>query len=817
MLQHYLKSAVRSLFKNKRFALVNMLGLAIGMGACLMLLEYVSYERSFDGFHENADRIYRVVNHRYKNGESVQLGTITYPRVGYQMQEDFPEIERASRVAPGLSMHVHKGDQDMILINDPIFADNNFFQVLSYPLLVGDPSSALEEVYSLVISESRAKQLFGADVELTSLIDKPIHLNDQQLIIKGICKDLPANTIMQYDFFVSYATFIQFNPDADNSWTWSDFYHFLELAPGTDVAALEAKFADFSKRHFNGEEVSGSEERFYLQPLTEAHLNSSDLEYEIGTTANGNSVSTMLLIAFFILILAWINYVNLATVRAIERSREVGVRKIVGARRAQLMGQFLSEALLMNLAAFLLATQLAELARHQLAPYLGLELPNSFLWGGEGTMILIGVVLIVLLLGVLVTGSYPAFVLSGFKMTNIIKGRFQQAGSGRVLRRGLIVFQFAASIALMAGTMLVYRQITFMNQQDLGVAIDQTLVLGGPAVAQFDSNFIHKINAFKGELTKIPGVTKAASSSRVPGMMTGRMFDVRPTGPNKDQGFSTSFMDIDYDYTNVYELEPISGRHLRLSDHNFNGSLVKNVLINEAAVELFGFESPETALNEQLTFGSSRRDWDIVGVLPNFHQRSLQHQIEPLIFLPFYSSSHFISVKMENADVATVLAAAKERYQDFFPGNAFNSFFLDDAFQRNYESEVVFSRILLFFTLLAILVACLGLFSLVSYTTFLRSKEIGIRKVLGASVGSIVSLLSQDFLKLIGLAVLLAIPVAWYILRLWLRDFAYQTAIPWWLFALVGVLAMTIGVLTVGGQSLRAALANPVEAIKQEG
>lgn len=817
MIQHYLKSAIRALLKNKRFALVNMLGLAIGMGACLMLLEYVSFEKSFDGFHEHADRIYRVVNHRFKNGESVQLGTITYPRVGYQMQEDYPEIERASRVVPGLGMHVHKGDQDMILIDDPIFVDNNFFQLLSYPLLVGDPTTALEEVYALVISESRARQLFGADVELSSLMGKSIHFNNQQLVIKGICKDLPANTIMQYDFFVSYATFIQFNADADNSWTWSDFYHFLELAPGTDVAALEAKFADFSKRHFNGEEVSGSEERFYLQPITEAHLNSSDLEYEIGTTANGNSVSTMLLIAFFILILAWINYVNLATVRAIERSREVGVRKIVGARRAQLMGQFLSEALLMNLTAFLLATQLAELARHQLAPYLGIKLPQSFLWGGEGAMVLIGVVVLVLLLGVLVTGSYPAFVLSGFKMTNIIKGKFQQAGSGRLLRRGLIVFQFAASIALMAGTMLVYRQITFMNKQDLGVAIDQTLVLSGPAVTQFDSNFIHKINAFKGELTKIPGVTKAASSSRVPGMMTGRMFDVRPTGPNKDQGFSTSFMEIDYDYTNVYELEPTSGRHLRLSDHNFNGSLVKNVLINEAAVELFGFESPEKALNEQLSFGSNRRDWDIVGVLPNFHQRSLQHQIEPLIFLPFYSSSHFISIRMENADVASVLAAAKENYQDFFPGNAFNSFFLDDAFQRNYESEVVFSRILLFFTMLAILVACLGLFSLVSYTTFLRSKEIGIRKVLGASVGSIVGLLSQDFLKLIGLAVLLAMPVAWYVLRLWLRDFAYQTAIPWWLFGVVGLLAMCIGVLTVGGQSLRAALANPVEAIKQEG
>ncbi|NRB48784.1 MAG: ABC transporter permease [Saprospiraceae bacterium] len=817
MLQHYFKSAVRSLFKNKRFALVNMLGLAIGMGACLMLLEYVSFERSFDGFHENADRIYRVVNHRFKNGEPVQLGTITYPRVGYQMHEDFPEIEQATRIAPGFGMHVHKGDQDMVLIDDPIFVDNNFFQVLSYPLLIGDPATALQEVYSLVISESRAKQLFGEDVQLSSLIDQPIHFNNQQLIIKGICKDLPANTILQYDFFVSYATFIQFNPDADNSWTWSDFYHFIQLAPGTDVAGLEAKFADFSKRHFNGEEVSGSEEHFYLQPIKDAHLNSSDLEYEIGTTANGNSVSTMLLIAFFILILAWINYVNLATVRAIERSREVGVRKIVGARRAQLMGQFLSEALLMNLIAFLLATQLAELARHRLVPYLGIELPNSFLWGGEGALLFIGVILTVLLLGVLVTGSYPAFVLSGFKMTNIIKGKFQQAGSGRILRRGLIVFQFAASIALMAGTMLVYRQITFMNQQDLGVAIDQTLVLDRPSVAQYDSNFIHRINAFKGELAKIPGVTKAASSSRVPGMMTGRIFDVRPSGPNRDQGYSTSFMDIDFAYTDLYELEPISGRKLRLSDHDFNGGLVKNILINEAAVELFGFESPEKALNEQLSFGTSRKSWDIVGVLPNFHQRSLQYKIEPLIFMPFYSPNHFISVKMENADAAIVLAAAKELYQDFFPGNAFNSFFLDDAFQRNYESEVVFSRILLFFTLLAILVACLGLFSLVSYTTFLRSKEIGIRKVLGASVGSIVGLLSQDFLKLIGLAVLLAIPVAWYVLRLWLRDFAYQTAIPWWMFGVVGLLAMCVGVLTVGGQSLKAALANPVKAIKQEG
>lgn len=816
MLKHYLKSAIRSLLKNKRFTLVNLLGLSIGMGACLMLLEYVSFERSFDGFHDNADRLYRVVNHRYKNGESVQLGTITYPRVGYQMQEEFPEVERASRMVPGNSIHVHTGDQDMLLVSSLLYVDNNFFQMLDYPLLIGDAETVMKEAFSVVMTQTRARQLFGEDQDLTQLIGKPIYYNNQQLTIKGVSEDMPANTILQYDFFISYATFVNFNPDADNSWTWSDFYHFLELSPGTDVAALEAKFEDFSRRHFNGEEVSGSEEHFYLQPLTEAHLNSSQLEYEPGTIANGRSVATMLLIAFFILILAWINYVNLSTVRAIERSREVGVRKIVGARRSQLIGQFLSEALLMNVLAFLLATQLAEMGRLYLAPYLGIDLPRSFLWSGTGISAMIVVMIGALLLGVIMTGSYPALVLSGFKMTSIIKGRFQQAGTGRLLRRGLIVFQFAASIALMAGTMLVYRQITFMNQQDLGIAIDETLVLNGPVVTPFDSNFIYKVNAFKDELAKIPGVTQAATSSRIPGMLTGRIFDVRPSGSLKDQSFSTNFMEIDYDYSALYELEPISGRTFRASDHNLNGNLVNKVLINEAAVELFGFDSPEAAIAEQLNFGFNRRDWDVIGVLPNFHQRSLQHSIEPLIFLPFYSTSSYISIKLENAQVADVLASVQDRYQDFFPGNAFNSFFLDESFQRNYESEVVFSRILLFFTLLAVIVACLGLFSLVSYTTFLRSKEIGIRKVLGASVGAIVGLLSKDFLKLIGLATVLAIPLAWYFLQLWLRDFAYQTAIPWWLFGVVGVLAMLIGVLTVGGQSLKAALANPVEAIKQE-
>jgi len=817
MLKHYLKSAIRSLFKHKRFTLVNILGLAIGMGACLLLLEYVSFERSFDGFHEKADRLYRVVNHRFKNGEPVQLGTITYPRVGYQMKEDFPEVVNASRVLPGNSIHVHIGDQEMTLIAEPLFVDNHFFQMLSYPLAAGDPTTAMEKAFSLILSESKAKQLFGEDQVVTDLIGQSIYFNDVQLTIQGVCEDLPANTALQHDFFISYATFVNFNSDADNSWSWSDFYHYLELAPGTDVAALEAKFAGFSDRHFNGEEVSGAEEHFYLQALPEAHLNSQNFEYEIGATANGRSVWAMLLIAFFILVLAWINYVNLATVRAIERSREVGVRKIVGARRSQLVGQFLSEAILVNVIAFILATQLAQLARYQLTGYLGLDLPQSFLWSGGAATGLLLTVLLALVLGIILTGSYPAFILSGFKMTSIIKGKFQQTGNGRLLRKGLIVFQFAASIALMAGTSLVYRQITFMNKQDLGVAIDQTLVVSGPAVTPFDSNFIYRMNSFKSELAKVPGVSMAATSSRVPGRMMGRIFDVYPSGPRKDQSFSTNFIDVDYDYANLYGLEMVSGRNLRSSDHNFQGNLVKNIMINEAAVELFGFESPEKAINEQLILGNNPRAFDIIGVLPNFHQRSLQYKIEPIIFLPFYNTRNYISVKLENAEVGNTLTAVKGIYEDFFPGNAFNSFFLDDDFQRSYESEVTFGRILLFFTLLAILVACLGLFSLVSYTTFLRSKEIGIRKVLGASVGSIVGLISQDFLRLILVATAIAIPIAWYTLRVWLRDFAYQTEIPWWLFAVVGLAAMTIGILTIGGQSLRAALANPVEAIKQEG
>ncbi|MEZ5039447.1 MAG: ABC transporter permease [Saprospiraceae bacterium] len=815
MFKHYLKSALRSFFKHKRFTFVNVLGLAIGMGACLLLLEYVSFERSFDGFHENANQLYRVVNHRFKNGESVQLGTITYPPIGYLMAEEFPEVVRASRLTIGNSINIHTGDQQMIFIEDLLFVDNNFFQLLSYPLIAGDKTSMLAETNTVVISESRARQFFGNEVALSSLIGKTIYFNDIQLSIKGICEDFPPNTILQYDFFISFATFVNFNPPADNSLTFSDFYHYLELAPGTDVAALEAKFADFSQRHFNGEEVSGSEEKFYLQPLKDAHLHSTDLEYEIGTTSNGQSVWAMLWIAFFILVLAWINYVNLATIRAIERSREVGVRKIVGARRGQLVGQFLSEAILINVSAFLVAVQLVQLARRQLANLLDTELQNSFLWNGGGSLALLLLVFAAFILGVLITGSYPAFILSGFKMSNILKGKFQQAGNGQFLRKGLIVFQFAVSIALMAGTMLVYRQISYMNKQDLGVAIDQTLILNGPSVTPFDSNFIHRMNSFKDELAKIPGVSAAATSSRTPGMSTGRIFDVRPSVINMENSYSANFINIDYSYAEVYEIPAISGRNFRPTDHNYRGNLVKNIIINEAAVKLFGFESPEKAINEQLTMGE--RQWDIIGVLPDFHQRSLQYKIEPIIFFPFYDAGHYISIKMENAAVAPTLAAVEKQFESFFPGNSFNTFFLDEAFQRNYESEVSFGKVLLFFTFLAIMVACLGLFALVSYTTFLRSKEIGIRKVLGASVGSIVGLLSQDFLKLILLATLIAIPVAWYGLSLWLRDFAYQTTIPWWLFALVGLVALSIGILTIGGQSLKAALANPVQAIKQDG
>ena len=818
MLKNYLKIAIRNFTRNKLYTGLNILGLTVGMAACLLILQYVSYEWSYDRFHPKADNIYRVINDRYQSGKRVQIGTITYPAVGPLIDEEFPEVVNHTRILFQGSAILRK-EEDMLRLEGGYFVDNEFLNLFSFELLAGDRTTALREPRQVVLTKKAASHFFDiTDGHYDKILGESIQLNqdDQPYQVTGILADMPANSLLHPEILASYATLaLYMGAEAvDRSLEWSDFYHYLEVQPGTDIAALERKLEDFSERHFKGEEVSGAEEHFYLQPLKEAHLNSMHLEYEIGEVGSGRVVWALLAIALFILALAWVNYINLSSVRAIERAKEVGIRRVAGARRGQLARQFLTEAALANAVSLALAGYLAYLAAPLLNSRLGVHLSWEYLLSGDGLQqLLLAGLLGWLLLGILFSGLYPAFLLGRQQTALVLKGIYQQSEGSKRLRKGLVIFQFAASIALVSITWMVFQQVRFMTHQSLGVNIDQVLRVSQPEQTSWDSTYIERVQGFKDELTAHPDIKAVTASSRVPGERMGRIFGLERQGL-EGPSFSSNFIEVDHEYAETYGLEIVAGRDLRATDHNINWQLIENLTINESAAKQMGFERPEEAVGAVLRFGD--KDWTVAGVLQDFHQMSFHHAIEPIVFLPVYNNYEPFSVRISGKNADQAIEHLKAAYARFYPGNLLEYEFLDERVQNLYEADQRFGKILLFFTVLAILIACLGLFGLASYMAFLRTKEVGIRKVLGASVLGIVSLLSKDFLRLVGWAALIATPLAWFAGRLWLQDFAYRIDLPWWVFFAAGGIAILIALLTVSYQAARAALANPVEALRRE-
>ncbi|PHN04126.1 ABC transporter permease [Flavilitoribacter nigricans] len=818
MVKNYLKIAFRQLLKNKTQSIILVGGLAAGMMACMLLLQYVSYELSFDDFHSKRDQIYRVVNERIQNGESVQKGTITYPTIGAAMQKDFPEVVNHARVRSAGPVVVRHQDQ-VAPQESMIWVDEHFFEIFDFPVLAGEKVDLLSETNEVVLTRKVADQYFpAAKGQYDRILGQEVELNknpDPYRIV-GITENVPANSLLQFDVLVSFATHIRYQGQAsDDSWTWSDFWHFVELQPQADVAALEAKLPAFSDRYFRGTEVSGSEEVFSLQPLADAHLYSAGLEYEIGETASGNAVWSLLIIAFFILIIAWVNYVNLSSVRAIERAREVGVRKVVGARRSALIAQFFTEALVVNVLALVLAWLGAHWVKPAFAANFGLE-PSAMSFFTEGTLFLPLTMLGLLAAGLLISGAYPAWLLSSPHVSNVLKGAFQRNMGGGTLRKALVVFQFTASIALITGTWLVARQINFMNKQDLGVNIDQVMTIQGPGLTSFDSTFIDEMNAFKDKLLTNPHILNAATANRTLGDdWQGRAFQIAKLGEDAGtEQFTSSFIMTDYGYADTYDMELLAGRFFRPTDHHPDFQRLENIVLTEAAVKMFGYPNVADAVGQRLNFWD--KNWTVVGVLPDYHSRSLHHPIEPLIFVPAYGTGNALSLRLDGEDMESTIGFIQSTFQDFFPGNIFEYAFVDESFQRLYESDRRFGRILVFFTFLTVLIACLGLFGLATYMTFLRTKEIGVRKVLGASVASLLLLLSRDFLRLVLLALVIAIPLAWFFSRQWLMEFPYRVDIEWWMFAAAGLGAILIAFVAVSAQSAKVAMANPVQSLRSE-
>jgi len=806
----YFKTAWRNLMKNKIFSIINIAGLSVGMAACLLVLQYVSFELSYDQFNKSANDIYRVYNDRYQNGRLIQHTTKTYSAIGESMHNDYPEVVNYTRVIKHdaiLSYNTKRiGGQTLLWV------DNSFLVMFGYPLLAGDPATALKDDNTTVISQSLAKKIFGIDNHFEALIGKVISPGTgDPLKITGITMDGRKNSHLQFDLLA-----------ANNTLGWVKGYEFtaaafqiyIQLKHGTSYKALEAKFPAFSERYFHGSKVSGSVEKFYLQPLLKAHLY-SDFEDEIGKTGSAAIVWGLLLIAVLIIAIAWINYINLATAKSMERAKEVGIRKVVGASRYQLIRLFLSESFIINFLALSIAFFLVILFQGSFGRLVQTQLSLSGLFekGFNNYSIVLSLTGLIVA-GIFVSGLYPSFVLSSFEPIVVLKGKYTRSNRGILLRKLLVVGQFAVTIALTIASFVVYRQIKFVNEQNLGMNISQMLIVRGPELTPWDTTFMPKENSFINEIREVPGVLGAAHFQTLPGEELWSNNDVKRTDAPAEAHFTIQHNGVGPGFVDLYQMKLIAGRDFTATDYSDDGQKIHTTILNDACVKLLDFKSASDAVGKQIN--TEGNNYDVIGVVADFHQRSLRYPIEPTMLFPHYSMFDHFSVKVDPHNLSSKIAAIKKKYDSFFPGNLFDYFFMDEKFNEQYGNDKLLGKVFAIFSCFAIFIACLGLLGLSLFTTTQRIKEIGIRKVLGASVSTIVLLLSKDFIRLVIVAFVIASPVAWYIMHHWLQDFAYRINISWWVILVAGLLAGFIALATISFQTIKAAIANPVKSLRTE-
>ncbi|WP_436515639.1 ABC transporter permease [Ekhidna sp. To15] len=815
LIKNYLKVSYRDLKRNKTFTGINLFGLVAGMTVSLLMFQYVLFETSFDDFNKDTERIYRVINDRYQNGELVQHGAITYPTIGPTMKADFPEIESYTRMTFSGSNFINY-ENETFRTGDYLIADEHFLTFFDYELLKGQKEECLDAAFKMVLTKQFAEKLIKKGENVTDLIGRPIHFNyEKPFMITGILENPPANSHLQFSFITSYKSFIAIaGEEVDNSWEWSDFYHYIKLKEGVKKESLDGKLADFGKRYFKEGEVSGGDEKFFLQSLKEIHLDDS-MEYEIGVVTNGNTVWLMLYIAIFIVVIAWINYINLNTSRAIQRAKEVGIRKSVGALKGQIIRQSFTETLLMNLIALITSIGLVILLQPAFNNLTGLELSMSIvlfssIWGIPFPLLLFATLLVSLAFVAL----YPALLVTRFSTQDVLKGSFKLKGEIAWLRKGMVVFQFSLAVILITATIAIARQIEFMVNQDLGVDVDNTMVVYGPVMTNWDSTFINKIDLFKKSLSSLSGIEGATISNRVPGSLMGRIFQVTSKADPEAQNLTSNFINVDHDFSELYDLEFITGRDFGFTDHDLDGSKVKNIVINESAVPLLKFDSPENAIGQSINFWN--KDWTIIGVIKDFHQQSLHKKIEPIFLIPYYDTGNNFSIKFSSQVTPALVEAVEKRYDQHFPGNYFDYYFLTDEIKSLYDNDVRVSRVSNVFAALSIIIAVLGLYGLVMITLVRKTKEIGIRKVLGANLGQLLRLMSKEFLLLVFIAVLIGAPMSYLILMEWKAGFAYSIHIGFGLIFISSFLLILISTITIGFQTKKITKNNPVESLRWE-
>jgi len=805
MFKNYLKIALRNLWRYKENTAINLMGLTVGLVGFLLIGLFVLDEWKFDQYHPNKDRIYRVIS-QHTSGEGESRLASGSPAIGPTFKKDFPEVEATLRLFQIRQKILFANEEDSYLEDNGFFAEESIFELFHLPLAHGDPATALEKPNTVVLSSALAQKYFGKENPL----GKTIQVNNNELSVTGVLEPLSPHFHLKFDFLFSFEDLLaDVSQERIQSWVWQDFFTYVQLGERSSKEQFEAKLPAFIEEyaHPSTKEL-GFHYYLHLQPLTDVHLHSVNLRNDKIVAGNHRYVTGLAFVGFFLLFIACINFINLTTAKAIRRSKEVGIRKTAGARRGQLAMQFFSEAILVVVLAMLLAANLTRLALPYLNDFAGKHISFPIYTNIQVIGFLLGLCLITGLLA----GAYPALILSSFRPLQALKNmKFHPGGGQELLRKSLIVVQFTVSTLLIICVLIVFKQVQFLSQQDLGFAKEQLIHF------PMRGSLFSKHDVVRQEFSSIPGVVSTSIGFGIPGdIVSGDNVIV----PGEDRRtLPARIFTIDHDYIKTMGMELVAGRDF---NRDIRTDADEGFIINETAVQTLGIaDSPQEAIGKPLEWemwvqGDTIKRGRVIGVVKDFHYNSFHQAVQTSVLHIFPGAYWKVALRLDSENIEETLAAIEENWDAFETGYPIDYQFVDASFGAMYVAEQKLSRIFWVFTLLAIFIACMGAFGLATYAAERRQKEIGIRKVLGASVEGIVGLLSKDFLQLVFIALLIATPIAWYFMDQWLADFAYRINIQWWVFALAGVLALSIAFLSVSAQSIRAALANPVHALRDE-
>ncbi|HEY4325375.1 MAG TPA: ABC transporter permease [Mucilaginibacter sp.] len=793
MLKNYFKTSFRYFLSNKTFSFINIIGLTTGICVCFFALLYVQFELSRDSYNTKADNIYRLVTD-VKTPVGITYESTPAP-MGPAMQSSFPEVKEMARVFM----------DDMILQSTPqnafkeevAYADSSVFKVFSWPLLRGSIGRIFNAPCNAVLSETAAKKYFGN----TDPVGQTMMINGKtKATVTGVMRDIPYNSHLRVDIIFSITTLV--DEGWNHSWTQFGFYTYLLLQPGQSAATLQAKLPAFVKSHFDQSEFKY---QLAIEPLKKVYLYGKPRGHRTGASASGSitNVYIISIIAILVLFIACFNFINLTTAFSLQRAKEIGVRKVLGASKYQLAAQFLMDAVLLCVVAFLIALLFAMLLLPLFNQLVSTIVTDSIF---RDFKYILWLFLIAVTVGIL-SGAYPAFFLSGFKPISSLKGKTGSSGTGLILRRSLVVAQFSISIFLIIATVIVYRQLNFMQNQQLGFEKGHKLVVD----YQFDYHINEHPDAVKQQLMSIPGVGMVSYSSSVPGTPNNQFKTVIENSKGEKQQQISDVYFIDDIFLKQFKIDIIAGRGFA---QNLAADSMKSMLINEAMLKSLGFTNANDALGKHFT--QLHHEGTIVGVIKDFHNHSFLEKVQPTTLRvdPVHLTN--IDIDITSTDVRSTVGKLEAAWKNIAPGMPFIYFFADEAYNQQYQEQERFGKLFICFAVIAIVISCMGLLGLSAFNTIQRKKEIGIRKVLGASVGSIMTMLSKDFIKLILIALLVASPISWWAMNRWLQSFAYRIDIPLWIFFFSGITAVAIALLTISFQSVRAALVNPVDSLRND-